>query len=62
MNGHSDRELTVFTEALKIPVRERAAFLQRACASDEALRRKVEALLKAHDNVGDFLNHPAELC
>ena len=33
----------VFTEALNVPVQERAAFLERACAGDENLRRKVEA-------------------
>ncbi len=58
MNGHSDRELTVFTEALKLPARERAAFLRHACAGDEELLRKVEALLKAHDHVGNFLEEP----
>lgn len=54
----SDRELIVFTEAVKVSVQERAAFLQQACAGDEDLRRKVEALLQAHDRVGDFLEEP----
>lgn len=52
------REIAVFTEALKVPVNERTAFLERACAGDEELRRKVEALLKAHDRMGNFLEEP----
>ncbi len=37
---------------------ERAAFVAAACAPDEALRRRVEALLKAHDAAGSFLGGP----
>jgi len=58
MKGDPGREVVVFTEALKVPVQERAAFLDRACAGDENLRHKVEALLKAHDRVGSFLEEP----
>ena len=58
MKGDPDRELIVFTQALKLPVQERAAFLERACAGNENLRHKVEALLKAHDRVGSFLEEP----
>ena len=58
MKGDTDRELVVFTEALKVPVQERAAFLKRACAGDENLCHKVQALLKAHDRLGKFLEEP----
>ena len=58
MKGDPSREVVVFTEALKVPVQERAAFLDRVCAGDENLRRKVEALLRAHDRVGNFLEEP----
>src|SRR5262249_17047849 len=34
---------------------ERAAFLDTACAGDAALRRRVEALLQAHDEPSGFL-------
>jgi serine/threonine protein kinase len=37
----------------------RAAVLDRACRDDAELRRKVEALLKAHDQAGSFLDRPA---
>jgi eukaryotic-like serine/threonine-protein kinase len=55
MKRDSDREVTIFTEALKLPTHERAAFLQRHCGAEEPLRQKVEALLNAHDRAGDFL-------
>src|SRR5438874_11224915 len=37
---------------------ERAASLDGACAGDAGLRRRVEALLKAHDESGGFLEGP----
>ena len=58
MNADPDREVIVFTEAIRVPIRERAAFLERVCAGDENLRLKVEALLRAHDRLGDFLEEP----
>jgi hypothetical protein len=58
MKGDPERELMVFTEALKVPIQERAAFLERVCANDRNLRRTVEALLRAHDRLGNFLEEP----
>src|ERR1700676_648420 len=49
----------VFHQALERPALERAAFLDEACAGEDALRRRVEALLQAHDNPGSFLQAPA---
>ncbi len=37
---------------------ERAAYLDGACGGDAELRRRVEALLKAHDESGGFLEGP----
>jgi eukaryotic-like serine/threonine-protein kinase len=37
----------------------RAAFLERACAGDEALRRAVELLLEQHEKDDNFLEVPA---
>jgi hypothetical protein len=51
-------EMAVFTEAIKLPRDQRAAFLDKACGKDADLRRKVEALLSAHDRVGNFLEEP----
>src|SRR6185503_19079078 len=50
--------LEVFTEAVQLPTEERVAFLNRACAGDEKLRRKVEALLNSNDRAGAFLEEP----
>jgi len=58
MTDDASREIAVFTEAIKIPLQDRAAFLENACRGDENLRRKVEALLGAHDRIGDFLEEP----
>jgi hypothetical protein len=58
MNSGPGREVVVFTEALKVSVQDRAAFLDRMCVGDEDLRHKVEALLKAHDRLGNFLEEP----
>jgi hypothetical protein len=59
MNDAPDRDVTVFTEALELPVGERGAYLERACGGDIELRRRVEALLAGHDDVGDFLEDSA---
>jgi len=49
MTGKSGRDIEVFTEAVQLPIAERAAFLDRACAGDEDLRRRIEALLRSND-------------
>jgi eukaryotic-like serine/threonine-protein kinase len=51
-------EMAVFTEAIKVPRHQRVAFLSKACGRDEELRRKVEALLSAHDRLGNFMEEP----
>ena len=48
----------VFCEALEKEPAERAAFLDRACAGNEPLRREVQGLLDAHQEVGVFLERP----
>src|SRR5947208_1906750 len=49
----------IFNIAVEQPPNERAAFLERSCDGDEALRCKVELLLKYHDTAGDFIKSPA---
>ncbi|HEU0009489.1 MAG TPA: serine/threonine-protein kinase [Verrucomicrobiae bacterium] len=39
--------------------KERATYLDQACAGDAGLRREVESLLAAHDEAGTFLQQPA---
>jgi hypothetical protein len=55
MSAPARREADIFTEALCVPGGERAAFLAQTCGGDEQLRQKVEALLKSHEEIGDFL-------
>ena len=53
-------EETIFALALEQPdPAARSAFLAEACGSDAALRQRVEALLRTHEQLGDFLERPA---
>src|SRR5689334_17630563 len=49
----------IFLAAVERPAAERPAFLDAACAGDAELRRRVEALLRAHDEPGSLLDRPA---
>ncbi|HXD85138.1 MAG TPA: hypothetical protein VN641_01505, partial [Urbifossiella sp.] len=51
---------TIFSEAIELPdAAERDDYLARACGSDDALRRRVEALVAAHFRAGgSFLEQP----
>ena len=54
-------EETIFVAALeKATPAERAAYLDAACAGDPELRRRVEALLRAHEQSGDLLDPPLQ--
>src|SRR5262245_34171112 len=52
-------EATIFAAALEKAGEERAAYLADACAGDERLRRRVEALLRAHAEADDLLDPPS---
>src|SRR5262245_33204021 len=58
MKRDSEREVAIFTEALKVSSQEREALLERMCGGDENLRRRLEGILRAHDRRGDFLEDP----
>ncbi|HET9533091.1 MAG TPA: serine/threonine-protein kinase, partial [Blastocatellia bacterium] len=49
----------LYHEALEREPQARAAFLREACNGDEELRREVESLLRAHDEVGNYFASPA---
>src|SRR5262245_22776899 len=52
-------EESIFAQALEISyAAERAAFLDKACGVDHALRAAVEALLRANERSGDLLDLP----
>src|SRR5262245_19768365 len=58
MNERSPAEAIFFAALEKASPAERAAYLNEACAGNDALRRRVEALLAAHPQVGRFLERP----
>ncbi|MEO1999974.1 MAG: WD40 repeat domain-containing serine/threonine protein kinase [Planctomycetaceae bacterium] len=54
-------ERTIFLEVLEQDdVTQRAEVLNRACGDDLQLRGRVEALLRAHEDAGSFLERPPE--
>jgi serine/threonine protein kinase/WD40 repeat protein len=59
MNAPPHPEVAILNTALELPPERRLAYLNEACAGEPALRRKVEALLDAHDEADDFLDSPA---
>jgi hypothetical protein len=59
MTPDPDRVQAIFLMALEHPLPEdRAAVLDRECKLDGELRRRVEALLIAHDRPGGQLDRP----
>src|SRR5262245_39263598 len=52
-------EREIFVAALHQPTpADRAAFLDRACGGDAALRERIEGLLREHEQQGSFLERP----
>jgi serine/threonine protein kinase len=59
MEPSSGRVKAVFDQALRIEAPgERAAFLEKECAGEPAVRRRVEALLRVHADMGSILDQP----
>src|SRR5262245_47495991 len=59
MNSQPNREVVLFSAALELDARQRAAFLDQACADDPALRQRVDTLLRVHQEAAPFLENPA---
>jgi serine/threonine protein kinase len=49
----------VLQGALDRPLRERASFLDEACAGDDQLKEEAASLINAYDEAGDFIEQPA---
>jgi eukaryotic-like serine/threonine-protein kinase len=49
----------ILHRALESPREARAAFLDKACNGDAALRAEVESLLRSYDDAGEFIEQPA---
>ena len=58
-NADWNKTKTLFHQALDLQPDERAAFFADRCNSDRDLRARVESLLKAHEDAGDFISAPA---
>jgi eukaryotic-like serine/threonine-protein kinase len=61
MNEPPNAEVAIFAAALELPADQRSAYLDQACAGDVALRRQVEALLRVHDDAGNFFDKLASV-
>jgi non-specific serine/threonine protein kinase/serine/threonine-protein kinase len=59
MNERWSRVKELFGEGVGLTPPARQAWIDAACAGDAALRAEVEALLRAHDEAGDFMAAPA---
>jgi len=55
MSATPEREAHIFNAARKLPVDDRAFYLDGACAGDALLRQRVEELLRADEAAGAFL-------
>jgi serine/threonine protein kinase len=61
MTNPPDHELAFFSAARRLPVGERAAYLAEACAGDAVLLKRVEQLLEASEEAGNFLARPSAI-
>src|SRR2546428_1033682 len=46
----------IFDAAIELPPERRAAYVLVACAGEDVLRQRVEALLRAHNSAGSFMD------
>jgi len=52
-------EQSIFIAALERERAERPQFVAEACGDNDALKKRVEILLQAHENAGSVLDRPA---
>jgi serine/threonine protein kinase/Tfp pilus assembly protein PilF len=57
--GRWCRITDIYHATVARPLEERASFLGEECHGDESLRKQVEAMVKAHDRSGNFIESPA---
>jgi serine/threonine protein kinase len=58
LDSHQPNLEEIFLASVEKDPADRQAFLEETCA-DSSVRTRVEALLKAHDSAGNFLEEPA---
>ena len=49
----------IFDAAIELPPEQRTAYVHEACGGDDALRQRVEDLLRAHASAEAFMDRPA---
>jgi WD40 repeat protein len=59
MTADSQAIKSIFMAALEKPATDRAAYLDEACAGDSVLRRRIDKLLKLHEQPDAMLDQPA---
>src|SRR6476619_4637879 len=58
MTGGGDSDIELFEKVLQLSPSEREAFMNEACRDEPGQRRRIEALLRSNDRVGNFLEEP----
>src|ERR1017187_8080235 len=58
MDKPRQSEEAIFEAALQRPPEQRTAYVKGACGEDAQVRQSVEALLRAHEKSGGFLDQP----
>src|SRR5438128_353307 len=56
MNVAPNREVALFSAALELAASRRGAYLDESCADDPALRQRLGALLRVHEEAINFLD------
>src|SRR5258708_20126138 len=56
MNEPQKPVAAIFDATIELPPERRAAYVLAACAGEDLLRQRVEALLRAHDSAGTFMD------
>src|SRR4029079_9550870 len=57
--GRWGRITDLYHATVARPPEERASFLGEECHGDERLRKQVQAMVKAHERAGSFIESPA---
>jgi serine/threonine protein kinase len=58
MSEEPNPEVAILNASLELTPAERPAYLDQACAGDPSLRRRVEELLRAHEQAEGFMESP----
>jgi serine/threonine protein kinase len=58
MPSDPKRVQELFLDVVDLPLDQREAAVEAACGADAELKRRLEALLRAHDDPGSFLDAP----